>query len=124
MEKVKDYFKRYPVSQEVYENGGVLFHTRGAAESYGTGETKRYTRKDAEGATKAKEELSAEEQARLAEEVKNNAIAKLKATEDLNSLEYQELFKLSQDLGLKTANNKKPTILEALTAEKERLNAE
>jgi hypothetical protein len=124
MEKIKDYFKRYPVSQEVYENGGVLFHTRGAADSYGTGETKRYTRKETEGVSKAKDELTAEEQARLAEEAKNTAIAKLKAIEDLNSLEYPLLFKLSQDLGLKSANNKKPTILEVLTAEKERLNAE
>lgn len=124
MEKIKDYFKRYPVSQEVYENGGILFHTRGAADSYGTGETKRHTRKEAEGAAKTKEAPSSEELARLAEETKSNAIAKLKATEDLNTLEYQELFKLSQDLGLKTANNKKPTILEALTSEKESLNAE
>ena len=44
MDKIKDYFKRYPNSSEVFECGGLLFHTRGAAESYGKGDVKRYVR--------------------------------------------------------------------------------
>jgi len=44
--QLKDYFERYPNSMEVYVNGGVLFHDRGAADSYGQGETRRYTRAD------------------------------------------------------------------------------
>lgn len=52
MEKIKDYFDRYPQSQEVFENEGVLFHTRGAAESYGTGEYTRHTRKQVDAAAK------------------------------------------------------------------------
>lgn len=43
-DKIKDYFKRYPVSREVFENGNILFHTRGAADSYSKGETKKHTR--------------------------------------------------------------------------------
>lgn len=125
MEKIKDYFKRYPSSEEVYENGGQLFHNRGAADSYGKGETKRTTRKEIEASGQSQEKLSEEDLARLAEEKKSKAIARLKEIEDLEAVaDYQELFKLSQDLGLKTENNKKPTILEALKKAKEELNAQ
>jgi len=49
MEKLKDYFSRYPQSKEVFENSGVLFHTRGAADSFGNAsDTKRYTRNEIE----------------------------------------------------------------------------
>lgn len=48
MEKIRDYFNRYPVAQEVFENGGILFHTRGAADSYGKTDTTKYTRSQAE----------------------------------------------------------------------------
>lgn len=57
MEKLKDYFSRYPQSNEVFENNGVLFHTRGAADSYGNAsDTKRYTRTEVEALNEKKVE--------------------------------------------------------------------
>ena len=53
MEKIKDYFKRYPLSNEVYECAGVLFHNRGAAESYGKGDVTKHTRESIEAAVLA-----------------------------------------------------------------------
>lgn len=53
MDKIKDYFKRYPKSKEVFECGGLLFHSRGAAESYGKGEVKRHAREGVTGAAEA-----------------------------------------------------------------------
>lgn len=120
MDKIRDYFRRYPVSQEVYENGGSLFHTRGSADSYGKAETKRFTRKEVEAAATKETELSEEELAQLAEEKKAAALLKLRGIENLDAItDYQELFKLSQDLGLKTENNKKATLLDALKEAKE-----
>lgn len=62
MSQVKSYFERYPNSNEVFENGGKLFHERGAADSYGQSETTRYTRqqveKEEEAATELKSEVS------------------------------------------------------------------
>lgn len=124
MEKLKDYFKRYPTSQEVYENGGQLFHNRGAADSYGKGETKKYTRKEVVVEKAEKKELSAEETARIAQEKKDGAISTLKGIEDLNAADYKELFSLFQDLGLKAENNKKPSVIQALTEFKETLKDE
>jgi len=48
MEKVKDYFKRFPNSDEVFESGGKFYHSRGAADSYGNGDVKKHTRKEVE----------------------------------------------------------------------------
>ncbi len=62
MKKVKDYFERYPNSNEVFENGGKLFHTRGAADSFGKGETKRHTRAEVANPAKEKVETSKEEE--------------------------------------------------------------
>lgn len=47
MSKVNSFFERYPNSNEVFENGGKLFHDRGAADSYGKSETKKYIRESA-----------------------------------------------------------------------------
>ena len=56
-EKLKDYFIRYPHNDEVYENNGVLFHSRGAADSFGNAQdTKRYTRTEIEALNEKKVE--------------------------------------------------------------------
>jgi hypothetical protein len=104
MEKLKDYFKRYPVSQEVYENGGQLFHNRGAADSYGKGETKKYTRQS----------VNSEQLAVNSELTKEDAISKLKAMEDLSALSHDELKSFAKVLDLKTEDNRKATFLKAL----------
>lgn len=107
MEKLKDYFKRYPISQEVYENGGQLFHTRGAADSYGKGETKKYTRQSVnnEPSTLTKED----------------AIAKLKATADLSTLSYEDMKAYADVLGIKAEDDKKETLLKALNEYKKNI---
>lgn len=43
--KIVSYFKRFPQSDCVYECNGMLFHTRGAAESYGD-KISEYKRED------------------------------------------------------------------------------
>lgn len=53
MDKIKDYFDRYPNSEEVFENGGRLFHNSGAADSFAQTETKRYSRTEAEKAVQS-----------------------------------------------------------------------
>lgn len=113
MEKLKDYFKRYPTSQEVYENGGQLFHNRGAADSYGKGETKKYTRK----------EVTASD-AGVKPETKEAVILKIKETEDLTSLPYDELKVWAKILELKPESNSKENVLKALSEFKETLKAE
>lgn len=109
MEKINDYFKRYPTSEEVYENGGLLFHNRGAADSYGQGETNRHTRKQ----SAVNEELS-----------KNDAMANLKAVEDLSALSYDALKSFTKILELKPESNSKENILKVLSEYKATLNAE
>lgn len=121
MEKLKDYFKRYPASQEVYENGGQLFHTRGAADSYGKGQTKKYTRK----------EVCSEQQAVNSQQASTDdnpvdealilaATAKLKEA-DISTLSYQEQANMVNTLGLDVADKKAETMLKALTEYKETL---
>lgn len=106
MEKVKDYFKRYPLSPEVYENGGVLFHNRGAADSHGAEETKKYTRKQV--CAKAEVVVTSNE---------------LTIEADLDSLKYDDLKKLAASLSLSVEDSKKETLLKALTEFKESLKA-
>jgi hypothetical protein len=99
-EKIKDYFARYPNSQEVYENGGVLFHERGYADSYGKTETKKYTRQSLSIKTEIGD--------------KELAVEQLSAIEDLTLLPYKIAQKLVKDLELKTADNKQETLVQAL----------
>ncbi|MDR2472148.1 MAG: hypothetical protein LBD53_01110 [Tannerella sp.] len=109
-EKLKDYFERYPASEEVFENGGVFFHTRGAAESFGKGETTRYTRKAA------------------LENANGNdfsiAVKFVRATDDVGAIKYEDMKKLVNQLGLQVENEKKETFVKALTAFKETLKDE
>lgn len=112
MEKLKDYFKRYPTSQEVYENGGQLFHNRGAADSYGKGETKKYTRK----------EVAASDAG--VPETKEAVILKIKETEDFTTIPYDELKVWAKILELKPESNSKENVLKALSEYKGILKAE
>jgi hypothetical protein len=112
MEKIKDYFNRYPNSEEVYENGGVLFHNRGDADSYAKGDTKKYTRKEAE-ATKAAPELT-----------KEQIVETVKTVEDLSAVPYETQKLYAKVLGLTLANKKAETLLAALVAFKETLKEE
>ena len=109
MEKLQSYFKRYPASQEVYENGGQLFHNRGAADSYGRSETKKYTRKDVE-----KQTAGGEQQVAGSELTKEDAIAKLKATADISALSYEDMKAYVKVLELKPETNSKGNNLYSL----------
>lgn len=137
-EKIKDYFKRYPNSKECFVNGGLLFHTRGAADSYGKDETKVHYRK-IEAATTTETEVDDAEAARLEQEEadrkaqeeadkkaaqKVEAIKKIANTEDLTSIPYQEQVKLVKALDLETENQKGETILKVLSEYKETLKDE
>ena len=110
MDKIKSYFSRYPKSDECFENGGLLFHNRGAADSYGKTETKRHTRsqlKDDESHAKTKQSI----------------IEKISDMEDFTSIPYEELKIWQKVLGLEVADSKKETLITALTEFKETLNA-
>lgn len=92
--KIKDYFKRYPRNNEVYECGGVLFHTSGAAQSYGRGEVKKHVRGESE----------------CDEEPK-----KVESTEETETeLTYKDLLAKCNELGIETADKKKGTLIAAL----------
>ncbi len=105
--KLKDYFERYPNSNECYENGGVLFHDRGAADSYGQGETRRYTRVDIG-------------------DKEDNIPSSLPpiAEVDINALSYEQLKCYMAELELQPAGNKKADLTDALTAYKNNLKQE
>lgn len=105
--QLKDYFERYPNSNECYVNGGVLFHDRGAADSYGQGETRRYTRVD----ICDKEDNIPSSLPPIAEV-------------DINALSYDQLKYYVADLGLQPAGNKKADLIDALTAYKDNLKQE
>ena len=51
--KVKSFFDRHPNINEVFECGGKLYYTRGAADSNGNGKVKTFYRKDLKANTKA-----------------------------------------------------------------------
>jgi hypothetical protein len=70
--KIQSYFTRYPQSDKVFENGGILFHTQGAADSYGKGDTTKYTRAQVVAA----ETEAADLDAKVAAAVKAEADAK------------------------------------------------
>lgn len=46
--KITDHFRRYTATEVVYESGGKLYLTRSAAESYGDGTVREYSRGMAE----------------------------------------------------------------------------
>ena len=118
MEKIKDYFKRYPLSNEVYECGGVLFHDRGAAESFGKGDVTKHTRESVMA------EVKVDDDKKTPEEEKAAAVATLKAAVDLTAVPYAEQKALVKTLGLEVADQKGDTLLAALAAFKETLKAE
>jgi len=113
MEKIKDYFERYPNNNEVFECGGKLFHTRGAAQSYGKGEITRYTREQVE----KEKHLGGP----VSEKTKESVILKIKETDDFSALPYEELKIWAKIVELKTADNKKETLLKAFAEFKETL---
>jgi hypothetical protein len=122
MEKIKDYFNRYPQSQEVYENGGVLFHDQGSAESYGKGETTRYTREQLTVNTDPPADdidSSADDIDSSADDINSSAADKLKGIEDLSTLSYDDLKALVKALNLKPSNQKAETLTLALAEYKE-----
>lgn len=111
--KVKSYFDRYPLSNEVYEKGGKLFHTKGAADSYPKGdETKKHTRGQITDIVNDKKSE------------KEQAVELLKATEDIATLDYNVMRSLVKGLELTTAGQGKETLIAALTEFKTTLNAD
>jgi len=110
-EKLKDYFTRYPNNDEVFENNGVLFHNRGAADSFGNAkETVRYTRE---------QPLIPEGE----QEGKANAIELLKSS-DVETLDYNAMKALAKDLQLTTVDKKSETLKTALNELKTTLTVE
>ena len=116
MEQIKDYFDRYPHNDEVFEADGVLFHTRGAAESYTKGDVVKYTR-----AKVMAEPLAPEGE--NGEAAKTAAIELLK-TSDVEALDYNAMKALSKDLQLITADKKAETLKAALIEFKNTLTEE
>lgn len=100
MEQVKSYFKRYPKSNEVFENGGILFHTKGAADSYGKTTTQHYTREQVEKTEENTEIVSANEF--------------LQGEGIIADLSFETLKAYAKELELSTADNKKVTLIAAL----------
>ncbi|MDR1199053.1 MAG: hypothetical protein LBK94_08615 [Prevotellaceae bacterium] len=102
MEKIKDYFERYPNSNECFEAGGRLFHTHGAAISFGS-DVKKWTRADVKKETRD-----------------DNKVDFVDA--DLSSLTQKDLKKYADEFGLKTENDKREILLSALTEYQKQLN--
>ena len=100
---LKDYFARYPKSEEVYMTDGLLFHLSGDAKGYGSGIAKRYTRHDIQEAEASHSPDG------LAEQIRSGAV-------EVDSMSYEEMKQYAQSLGLRTADQKKTTIAEALKA--------
>ena len=102
MDKIRDYFNRYPNNDEVFECGGVLFHNEGAALSYGKGVVKRYTRA----------ELTTNAPAKVAEKITDEP-----TTESTDmALDYKKALAKCKELGLQLDNTKKATVFAALEA--------
>jgi len=110
MEKIKNYFSRYPNNSEVFENGGKLFHTRGAAHSYNQGDTTRYTREQVEKPAN--------------DETKETVTLKVKEIEDFSTIPTKQLREWAKTLEIKLANNKNETLFKAFADFKETLKDE
>ena len=137
MEKIKDYFDRYPQSDEVFENDGVLFHTRGAADSYSKGDTVKYTRAKvmaeaviSEQPTVNSEELElqkAADELKAKEEAEKDYAVLLetfKAESDVSAIKYEALKVYVKGFAIETADQKKETLIAALTEFKNTLTVE
>lgn len=123
MEKLKDYFTRYPHNNEVYENGGILFHTRGAADSYGKTVTKMYTRREVmtpAPATGDKTEAG-NELKKVNENEKADIEKRLKET-DIETLSYEDMKEFVSVLGIETPDKKKETLIQGLKSYQDNLN--
>ena len=104
--KLQSFFERHSLADIVYENGGVLFFDRGAADSYGKSQTAEYTR------------------AQIISNKTNGSEAPDISEIDLLTLNQPELAKLAKSLKLETADNKKETLLAALTEYQKTLKTE
>lgn len=114
MEHIKDYFKRYPNSDQVFECDGVLFHTNGGAQSYGKGDVTKYTRKQVEASeAPTPDEYDVESATEL-----------LNSDVDITTLKHETMKKLCEVLDITTENQKKVTLIKALTEKRELLKAE
>ena len=126
-EKIKDYFTRYPHNDEVYENQGVLFHTRGAADSFGSAkDTLRHTRSKITAITEITQlnhNSVVQNSDNTVEVSKASAIQLLKTT-DIETIEYSALKSIVKDLQLVTLNQKAETLRIALQEYKQKLNVE
>jgi phosphoribosylaminoimidazole carboxylase (NCAIR synthetase) len=123
-EKIKDYFTRYPHNDEVYENQGVLFHTRGAADSFGNAkDTVRHTRSKITTITQLNDNSVVQNPDNAVEVAKASAIQLLKTT-DIETIEYNALKSIVKDLQLVTLNQKAETLRIALQEYKQKLNVE
>jgi len=111
MDKIKSYFERYPNSNEVFENGGKLFHNQGAAESFGQGETTKYTREQVE--------KSADGPAS-----KDEIILQVKEIEDFSTIPTKQLREWAKILEIKLATNTNAVLFKAFSDFKETLKEE
>lgn len=116
MEAIKDYFERYPHSNEVFVNDGVLFHTRGAAESYGKGDVVKHTRPKNPANN---EPLSGGGDS--LEDAKTAAIETLNSA-DVEFMEYKDMKAVAKALQLITPDQKTETLKAALIEYKTNLN--
>lgn len=113
MEQIKSYFKRYPKSNEVFENGGILFHTKGAADSYGKATTVHYTRNQVEKKESSDAKNNAEFTA--ADFVKGEGV--------ISELSFETLKAYAKELELSTIDNKKVTLIAALEEKRNQLKS-
>lgn len=128
--KIKSYFERYPKNDEVFENGGVLFHTKGAADSFGKSETKKYTRAELTAETSEVPEVElTEEQKQAAKEAAEKEAAELVKAEaeklktaDIEKMDYNEMKRLVTLFKLAADDQKKETYIALLTSFKNSLN--
>ncbi|MDR3226054.1 MAG: hypothetical protein LBT56_00080 [Prevotellaceae bacterium] len=95
-EQIQDYFERYPQSDECFEAAGKLFHTQGAAMNFSEKPIK-HTRNMQDGNTS---------------DGNNDGVDFIDI--DLSTLDQPVLKKYADKFGLKTENNKKATLLDAL----------
>lgn len=102
---VIDYFERYPHSEECYENGGILFHDRGSADSYGKTETEKYTRTS------------------LLDNKTSSVLPPI-AEVDIESLSYEQLKEYVKVLEIEVSGQSKKAHLDALQAYKDNLKTE
>ena len=129
--KLKSYFERYPKNDEVFENGGILFHNKGAADSFGKSETKGYTRAEVTTPQSPEGEVNDTDNVELTDEQKQAAqgaaelvkaeMEKLKVA-DIENMDYNEMKRLVSLFKLSSDDNKKETLIAVLTEFKKSFN--